>query len=251
MIPKKSLYLGTNNKTAMHQILEKNCNNKSCLECANRSPLFEALTNDEIELVNAKRFELSFNPGEIIRKQGAFLSHVVFITSGLASIYIEGLNDKDLILKLVKPRQFIGGPGMFVDQRHHYTAKAHIPTAACFVEVGIIKGLIHTNPVFANDFFRDFGRNTLSTYNRLVSLAHRYVPGRLADTLIYLSEEVFESTCFDLTLTSRELGALAGMSSDSVQRTLREFIRNGIISRTRNSLEIHNPDALKRISMTG
>ncbi|MFP4471250.1 MAG: Crp/Fnr family transcriptional regulator [Bacteroidales bacterium] len=224
---------------------------RNCLSCASRSPIFDSLTSDELELVNRKRFRLKFNPSEIVRKQGAYLSHVIFVTEGLVSIYIEGYDDRNLILKIVKPGQFISGPGMFVDRRHHYTVKAHLPTEACFVEVETIKGLIHTNPVFASDFFRDFSKNMLINYSRLINLSQRYVPGRMAEALIYLSEEVFGSRVFESILSSRELGALAGMSCDSVLKTLREFRSSGIIAQNGNQFEILNPGALKKISMTG
>ncbi len=235
----------------MQEILQRNCTQRGCRNCVLRSPIFDHLNEEELEVIDKNRFDLRFKPGEIIRKQGAYLSHVIFVTDGLASLYIEGLNDRNLILKMVKPNNFIGGPGMFVDHRHHYTVKSHTGTEACFIEVETFKAVLHSNAHFAEEFFKDFSRNILNTYSRLVNLTQRYVPGRMADALIYLSEEIFESHRFDPVLSSKELAALAGMSTDSVLKTLREYRSNDIIRQSGKTMEIINFEALRRISETG
>lgn len=216
-----------------------------------RSPLFDCLSPDELEFIDEHRYDLSFRAGEIIRKQGAYLSHVISIISGLASLYIEGDSNRNVILKIVKPTNFIGGPGMFVHHRHHYSVKAHQETKACFIEVGAFKELLGSNPVFADGFFTEFSRNTLITYDRLLKLTQKYIPGRMADALLYLSREIYEDTSFDLGLSKKDLGDFTGMSTDSVIRVLRNFKNEGIISMKGNSVEIIQPDALMKISKLG
>jgi len=227
------------------------CDEMGCVGCVFRSPLFDCLSQEELEFINKHRYDLSFRAGEIIRKQGAYLSHVISIISGLASLYIEGLNNRNVILKVVKPTNFIGGPGMFVHHRHHYTVKAHQETKACFIEVGAFKELLRLNPSFAEGFFTEFSRNTLITYDRLINLTQKYVPGRMADALLYLSKEVYENTSFELGLSKKDLGDFTGMSTDSVIRVLRTFKNEGLISLKGNHLEILNLDALVKFSKLG
>lgn len=221
-----------------------------CLSKESNTLMFKLLDEQELAELNKNGFELKFKPGDIIRKQGAYLSHVIFVSSGLVSLYIEGLHDLNLILKIVKKGGFIGGPGMFVHYRHHYTVKSITSSEACFIDVKVFKSMIHTNPSFAEEFFKDFSTNTLSTYSRLINLTQRYVPGRLAEALLYLSEEIFNSRKFDTVLSSRELAALAGMSVDSVVKTLREFRKNGFIAQQKNTLEILNVEGLKEITIS-
>jgi CRP/FNR family transcriptional regulator len=227
------------------------CTESGCVGCGFSSPLFECLKSDELEFINRHRYDLSFKAGEIIRKQGAYLSHVISIRSGLASLYIEGLNNRNVILKIVKPTNFIGGPGMYVHHRHHYTVKAYQDTDACFIEVGAFKELLSSNPAFAEGFFTEFSRNTLITYERLIHLTQKYIPGRMADALLYLSREVYESVIFDLVLSKKDLGDFSGMSVDSVIRTLRNFKNDGIISIKGRQLTINDIAALEKISKLG
>ncbi len=229
----------------------QNCKEPGSNEGGFYSPLFECLSRNELDLIDQNRYELKFRAGDIIRKQGAYLSHVISIKSGLASLYLEGLNNRNIILRIVKPSHFIGGPGMFVHHRHHYTVKAHKETSACFIEVGVFKELLRSNPEFADGFFTEFSRNTLITYDRLLNLTQKYIPGRMADALLYLSKEVYEEHGFDLILTKKDLGDFTGMSADSVIRVLRTFKNEGIISIKGSRLEINDIEALVKISNLG
>ncbi len=221
---------------------------KHCAFCDRKSPLFSVLSKKELNFINSNRIEVRFKAGEIIRKQGAFLSHVISINNGMAKMYLEGQNNHDIILKIIKPSNFIGGPGMYVDHRHHYTVKALTETSACFLEVNAFKELLHSNNVFADKFFEDFSRNTLTTYDRLMNLTQKQIPGRMADGLIYLSEEIFESHEFELVLSKKDLGELSGMSSDSATKILRAFREEGIIEIKTSYIVIKNMDELFRIS---
>ncbi|MDZ7743040.1 MAG: Crp/Fnr family transcriptional regulator [Bacteroidota bacterium] len=224
---------------------------KQCAFCDRKSPLFSVLSKNELTFINSNKIEVRFKTGEIIRKQGAFLSHVISINMGMAKMYLEGLNNHDVILKIIKATNFIGGPGMYVDHRHHYTVKALTDTSACFLEVNAFKELLHSNNEFADKFFEDFSRNTLTTYDRLMNLTQKQIPGRMADGLIYLSEEIFESPEFELVLSKKDLGELSGMSSDSATKILRSFREDGIIEIKARHIIIKNMDELIRISRNG
>ncbi|MFC2107051.1 Crp/Fnr family transcriptional regulator [Bacteroidota bacterium] len=224
---------------------------KHCDFCVYKSPLFNVLSKKELNFINSNRLEVHFKAGEIIRKQGAFLSHVISINQGMAKMYLEGLNNHDVILKIVKGTNFIGGPGIYVDQRHHYTVKAIIETSACFLEVGAFKELLHNNSEFADRFFEDFSRNTLATYDRLINLTQKQIPGRMADAIIYLSEEIFEAKEFDLMLSKKDLGELSGMSADSANKILRSFREEGIIDLKGKLICIKDKEALHKISKMG
>jgi len=223
----------------------------ACNDGEFQSPVFDCLSSSEKEFIKQHKYELSFRSGDIIRKQGAYLSHVISIKNGLAGLYIEGLNNRNVILKIVKPSNFIGGPGMFVHHRHHYSVKAYQDTDACFIEVDAFKELLRNNPEFAEGFFTEFSRNTLITYDRLLNLTQKYIPGRMADALLYLSREVYEHNSFDLVLSKKDLADFSGMSVDSVIRTLRNFKKDGIISTQGKRLIINDLNALVKISKLG
>jgi len=84
-----------------------------------------------------------------------------------------------------------------------------------------------------------------------VSLAHKYVNGRIADILIYLSEKIYKSTEFNLTLSRKELSEFAGCSQENIIHTLTRFNKEGIIKVEGKKITIINPGKLKEVSRTG
>ncbi len=73
----------------------------------------------------------------------------------------------------------------------------------------------------------------------------------MADTILYLSNEIFESKKFILHLTKQYLADLSAMSKESAIKVLREFQRENIIRLTEHEMEILDLEAFQRISRTG
>ncbi len=224
---------------------------RTCIGCRFRSPLFQLLSDEELMLVEQNKVTVRFKRGETIRKQGTFMSHVISLNSGLAKLYIEGIEERNAILRIVKATNFIGGPGIYLDQMHHYTVSALLESTVCFIDMRVFKQIIGQNRTFAEEFMRDFSRNILSVYTRLVFLTQKQMPGRMADALLYLFEEIFESPKFELVLSRQDLADLSGMSKDSAAKVLRDFQSENIIRMEDHEIELLDPAALKKISRVG
>jgi CRP/FNR family transcriptional regulator, polysaccharide utilization system transcription regulator len=224
---------------------------QDCVSCNFRSEMFNFLSRDELELVNRNKSTIRFRKGETIRKQGTVMTHVISVNSGLAKIFLEVPNRHQTILRIVKPTHFIGGPGIYLDQIHHYSVSAMVDTTVCFIDMKVFKSILHRNDRFSEEFMKDFSRNTLSVYERLVNHTYKEIPGRMAETLLYLSDSVYESTRFNSHLSKQELADISGMSYDSCVKILREFQHDGIIMLKNNELEILNLEGLRNISKLG
>ncbi|MBE0663636.1 MAG: Crp/Fnr family transcriptional regulator [Bacteroidales bacterium] len=224
---------------------------RNCLNCDLKSPLFCFLTDEELVLVRDNKITVVYKKGETIRKQGTYMSHVLSINSGFAKLYLEGLDNHNAIIRIIKPTNFVGGPGIYLDRLHHYTLSALTDCSVCFIDVDLFKKLIDENKTFANELMKDFSKSILSVYNRLIFLTQKQMPGRMADTLIYLFEEIFQTPRFSMYLSKQDLADLSGMAKDSAIKILRDFQNAGLIRITDSDLMIIDPEALKRISRTG
>ena len=222
-----------------------------CVTCEFKSTLFKLLNDEELDLVHQNRLTVVFKPGETIRKQGTFMSHVISVTSGLAKLYLEGIEHRNAILRLVKPTNFIGGPGVYLDQMHHYTVTALLETSVCFIDINIFKEIMIRNRQFAEEFMKDFSRNTIAIYNRLLFLTQKQMPGRMADALLYLYDDIFQVPKFPMLVSKQDLADLSAMSRDSAGKILRDFQNEGMIRITDHEMEILNADGLRRISKIG
>jgi CRP/FNR family transcriptional regulator, polysaccharide utilization system transcription regulator len=222
----------------------------NCINCNCNYSIFGRLDSPELEIINQNRYEVSFKAGEIMFKQGTPSPHFLCLTTGMAKIYIEGFG-KNLILGLVKPVEYILGPGIYVDNRHHYSAAAVEDSVACLVDVNAFKQLVRTKADFAEDFIKRISIMTIFNFDQVLSLTQKQMHGRIADVLFYLSDKIYCKNPFDMTISRQDLADLSAMSKESAIRILKEFKEEGILTTEGTSIHIVKPELLKQISETG
>lgn len=227
----------------------KSC--KSCKKCPSRWKNFNNLTTEQLERVNEKRFEAKFKAGEVIFKQGSPTSNAIFIIAGLAKIYIETENGKSVIFTIAKPGRLITGPGVYIDNVHHYSLSAIKETTACFVDVNVLKELVHENGNFAQGFLEDISLKSLDSFEKIITISQKKMNGRLAEGLLYLSNQIFETDEFNCCLTRQELGELTLMTKESVVRLLKEFDEEGIVKVQGSNIKILDKTRLTKIMQSG
>ena len=226
-------------------------NEINCSTCSMKSPLFNVLTSSELELINCNKRHVYFNKGEVIVKQGAPMSHVISFTSGIAKVYIESPGGRNLVLQFIKPTNFLGAPGIFADQIHYSTVAAIEHSSVCFIDLNIFKRVIKENSKFAESFMELISWNGIFNYNRFICLTHKNIHGRLADSLIYLHEQVFNDRDNKISISRKDMAELTGMSNDSVIRTLKELHEDKVIEMEKGYLHVIDMNKLRKISMLG
>ena len=164
----------------------------SCENCTIKWKNFQHLTKSEFQLVNDNRYEAIFKPGEIMIKQGLPTSNALFMADGMAKTYIEGINGKNFIISIVLPGKLILGPGAYVNSRNTYSVAAITTVHACFISFDIFKQIVRVNGAFAESLLEDISVKSLRSHIRMVNLAQKRMSGRLAEALIYFSDEVFQ-----------------------------------------------------------
>ncbi len=90
-------------------------------------------------MINQNRYEATFKPGEVMIKQGSPTSNALFLSTGMAKMYIEGSIGKNFIIGIALPGMLVMGPGAYVNSRHTYSVSAITTVQACFI------GLIFLN----------------------------------------------------------------------------------------------------------
>jgi CRP-like cAMP-binding protein len=222
----------------------------SCENCTRRWKNFQHLTKSELQLINENRYEATFKPGEIMLKQGSPTSNALFIANGMAKTYIEGINGKNFIMSIALPGRLIIGPGAYVNSRHSYSVAAITTVHACFISFDIFKQLVRVNGAFAESLLEDISAKSLRSHIRMVNLAQKRMSGRLADTLLYFSDEVFKDE-YEMILSRQELGEMTNMAKECVVRILKELEDSGVIYSDSSKIKILDRKKLIQISEKG
>ena len=131
---------------------------------------------------------------------------------------------------------------------HHFTVTALTECCICFIRTDTLRELLHTNPLFTDAYLKHISQVTLAAYNRLINLTQKHMTARLAESLIYLSNEVFDRKNFEVPFSSQELAELSGMSRDNVVRNMKKFENDGIVQKKDGLISIIDYETLVAIS---
>lgn len=223
-----------------------------CFNCDLKLNLFCYMDENQLTKVNKNRQEVYFKAGETILKNGSPLTHLICVTKGLVKVYIEDPNsDKKILIRIVKPVELILGPGFLTDGRHHITAVALEDTSACFVEIADHKMVMESNPEYSIAIVQKLNEEIIRYFEKFSTLAHKHTHGKMAETLLYLSESIYGSDYFETKLSRQDMAELSGMTKETTIRVIKEFAEEGMIVCNQNKFEILNKEKLSKISKSG
>ncbi len=192
-----------------------------------------------------------FRKKDIIFRQGTRTSHIMIVASGLVKIIKEGRNNRSIILMLASKGGYIGLLSILGNPIHQYSASAVEETDICFIDINIFKNIILENGKFGLQLLHIISKEGLYILDRFINQTQKQLPGRLADVLLYFSNEIYHNHKFSFPLTRRELAQLAGTTKESFIRTLTEFRNDKIIELNGSEVEITSFDIVHTLSEFG
>jgi len=224
--------------------------NISCSACLLKSLPAKNLGEDELQLLGQSRVQAVFDKGDTIFKQDALSSNIIYLQTGIVKLLIKG-PQRTQILRLKKAPCYLGLPTIMGDKTNRYSAVALEKTTACFIDISTFKKLLNVNPEFSYEIIIELCKNELEQFNRCVKLVQNQIYGRLADHLLHLSEDIYQSDEFDLPLTRNETADLISTSRETVSRMLNNLAQEGIITIRGKHVKIIKKTLLEKISQKG
>ncbi len=194
---------------------------------------------------------VSFSRKDVIFKQGTRTSHVMFIKSGMIKIYKEGRGQKTIILKLGTAGHFLGLISIFGEDTFNYSASAIEDSEILFIDINTFKEVLNRNGQYASYLLSVLSVDNLYIFERIMSQSQKQLPGRIADIILYFSEQIYKSEEFEFPLTRNELAELAGTTKESLIRTLTEFKNDKIIELDNKWVKIKSLHIVKTLSRIG
>lgn len=222
-----------------------------CTTCKLRSPIFKNLTEEELAYFRKISHEAIFNAGEIIFKQGAPLTHIICVSKGSAKKYVELSDSRNILLRVLLAKNIAGVSGINTDNKHHFSLAALEPTTTCFIEIDAFKKVIQQNPVFSYDMIGIINNLHTRLFEKLKNLTQKNLNGKVADTLLYLANEVYNCDKFETLLLRQDIADMSVTTRESTIRALKEFKEQGIINFRENYFEILRKEILDKISKFG
>ena len=221
-----------------------------CHYCKAKSKATGKLDEKQLEKLGHSCNQAIFQKDDIIMIQDAMSSNIVFIKDGLVKVHAMG-PEKEQILKIVKGPSYLGIPTTIGAKINQYSATAISETNACFISFDTFKEFIINNGEFAYEIIVELCRSELRHYKKCINQVQKQSSGKIAEALLYFSEEIFDTKNFRLPLTRHEIGDLTCSSRETVSRVLSDFSNNNIIKINKNKISIIDKKQLENISKMG
>ncbi|MBS3808074.1 MAG: Crp/Fnr family transcriptional regulator [Bacteroidales bacterium] len=225
--------------------------NKTEENLSNTIPFQNLLSEDETEQIKLHSNIVTYHENDVIFKQDTRTSHFMFIQSGLIKIYRENRNNKIKIVKLGIPGELLGLNSVLGEEIFSYSAAALGKTIIQIIDYNVMESVLLNNGQFARALMGSICSDNLGIFKRLISQSQKQLPGRIADIILYFSEDIYHSKNFSFPLTRTELAELAGTTKESLIRTLTEFKNDKIIVLEGKKVEIVSEDIIKTLSRIG
>jgi len=221
-----------------------------CKECGVRTKCFIQRTKGAERFYEFIKSQISYKRGETVVKEGIPVTSILYIIDGLVKVYIES-PDKNIIIKILTPDDFIGLTSLFGDDTYYFSASALKETRICSIDREGIKDLITQCCEFSRELSNWYCKNYNIMLTKCLNLGLRQLNGKLANSLLYLNRPEFKGMDIFSHISRKDLAEISGMSVESVVRILSEFSDEKIIEIKGKKIEIIDLERLKIINQKG
>ena len=227
----------------------------ACMNCRKRNhSLLSDLSQEELELLNKGKHEITYKGGEVICKAGTIPSGLICLKEGKVKIVRTGVNGNEQIIKLKKPVDFLGFNALMSGNHHTNSAVALEDSYVCVIDKNNFLEVIKNNSSFAIKLIRFFAQELNQANKRQLDLTQKHMRSRVADALLQIHDMYGtdqEGDYLNISLKRADLAALANLTTANAIRVLSAFAKEDLIETNRKKIKIHNIKAIREISLSG
>lgn len=218
----------------------KECNLDKCFLCQHCSKGWK-------ELTGIKKTTLLFRKGKTIFNEGEKVKGIYFIYSGAVKVHKKWLDKKELIIRFAKSGGVIGHRGLGASKVYPVSATALEDSLICFIENDFFETSLINNPSLTYQFMQLYADELQKAEGRMRNLALMEVKGRIAETLLELSETfgTGRNKYIAVPVTRQDIAAYAGTTYETVFKFLRILVHDKVISVSGKSIRLNDTVRLK------
>jgi len=229
-------------------MLEKTQSKKESL--CTISTILSLCSEEEARLITENQNVLTFNAGEVIVRQGSFISQYVFVKSGLLKVVLEGRNEKNTLLQFINKHKFVGLSIVGNPNTYPFTIAAVVDSKVCFVRLDILSRIMKQNLRVNELLLKNLADEHNFLYQKIDTLSNRNNHGKLASAIMYITNGDFNIDILN-RISRKELAELAGISLESLNKILSDLRHEKVIEINDKKITINKPDLIKTLSTVG
>lgn len=216
-------------------------------QCSNSC--FSELNDEEKKLLFGSSNQIRYKPGETIIKQGNKIAHVLHVEEGYCKLLLEA--GKNITVHLLKEHDHCGLINLYDGNTVNYSVTALTEVVVCLFDKEVFIQVLENNPAFMKRILQITNQFTSLMLQKLRFIGQKQLHGRIASTILYLADEVYQKDTFRMMLSRSDFAEFTATSKESLIRILSELRNDKIIDIDNRQVGILQRDLLERISRIG
>jgi len=214
--------------------------------------LFQGLSESQIELLARMAVRRRLPPRCEVFRKGDESQEAYAILSGRLRATSSSPEGREVTLSLMGPGELVGEVAMLCGGRRTLTVETLEPSELLVIQRRDLIPLLQSHPAAGVAMMGALAERLTQLTELFEDASLRSVEARLARQLLALADcyghTQDDVTHLDLRLSQSELGSLVGASRESVNKQLKKWEREGILSADPEGLAIRDHAALEAIA---
>jgi len=215
-------------------------------------PPFASLTRSELDALVSTSYEKKYHKDQFLFQEGDDPVGLFFVKKGHIALLKQGLNGKNLIIKLVTPGEFCGEAGIFNNIPYIATAQALVDTIVYLIYKENLLSFIQNHPDVIPKFIGMSVKKTIEAFAMIDGLGNKDLKQRISFTLLKLAEKAGEKEAgyvkLSLPISRQHLAEMVGSTQESVSRIMAKLKREGVVKSVKRRLVILNDERLRQFA---
>lgn len=215
-------------------------------------PLFSQLGDGALDSLLHIASTRRLRPREVLFRKGSHGSQTYVIIRGRCRASTAAADGKELVLRIMDAGEVIGEISLLDGHARSATVSALEPTELLVIERRHLLPFLREHPEVAIELLEVLGRRLRTISELLEDTLFLNLPARLSRKLLALAEaygrEGPAGLHIELRLSQQDLGEMIGTSRESVNKQLRAWTEQGVLTMDRRHITIHRPEVLEQLA---
>ncbi len=218
------------------------------------TPLFSALSAEELSRVNQHFQERGFAASQTIYAAGAPAEWLCLLAVGAVKIVRPTPQGQNVLLDIVRPGELFGSLAVLGDREYRDSAEAQTMCCVLTIAAGDFRAMLERYPPVTLAVLDMVSARLRATQELVEQHSSQPVEQRIAATLLKLGEKLGEQQggelLIQMPLSRRDLAEMAGTSMETASRVMSKLRKAGLIRSGRRWVALADPKQLAQIANT-
>ncbi len=193
------------------------------------STAFTELSQQDLEYIASHGNTKSYPKNSILINEGDESDFLYIIKEGRVKVYVSEENGKEAILNIQGPGEYFGELALIDEAPRSATVVTTEPSKLVFVSRMDFEKCMASNPALSVKLIRALSSRVRELTDVVKNLALHDVYGRVAQTLLKMSNEKDGIRTIEQKLTHQDIANMVGASREMVSRIMKDLATGGYI----------------------